>query len=53
MRMSKFEFFPFQEVRETIRENDFYFIQSKLVKWQKNDAEKFYEEHKGKRGYKL
>ncbi|XP_072045089.1 nucleoside diphosphate kinase 6-like [Amphiura filiformis] len=37
-----------EEVKEEIVENEFYFIQSKIVKWSKSDAEKFYGEHKGR-----
>ncbi|XP_070555440.1 nucleoside diphosphate kinase 6-like [Ptychodera flava] len=37
-----------QEIKEIILQNNFYFIHSKILTWSKEDAGKFYAEHKGK-----
>ncbi|XP_077990979.1 nucleoside diphosphate kinase 6-like [Glandiceps talaboti] len=37
-----------QEIKQIILENNFYFVRSKLLKWSKADAQKFYAEHEGK-----
>ncbi|XP_077867743.1 nucleoside diphosphate kinase 6-like [Saccoglossus kowalevskii] len=39
--------FKVQEIKKVILENNFLFIRSKVLKWTKYDAERFYAEHKG------
>ena len=36
-----------QTVRDMIRQNNFYVVKSKELKWNTADAQSFYSEHKG------
>lgn len=37
-----------QDIKDIILRNNFLFVRSKIVRWNRNDAELFYQEHKGR-----